>query len=69
MLRLTDVSVNYGRISAVQELSLEVNDGELVGLVGHNGAGKSTTLWTITGVVKPWSGEITFQGRSIAGMA
>jgi branched-chain amino acid transport system ATP-binding protein len=67
MLRLTDVSVHYGRIAAVNDLSLEVNEGELVGLVGHNGAGKSTTLWTITGVLKPTSGEITFEGRSIGG--
>jgi branched-chain amino acid transport system ATP-binding protein len=61
--------VHYGRIAAVQELSLEVNEGELVGLVGHNGAGKSTTLWTVTGVLKPTSGEITFEGRSIAGVS
>jgi branched-chain amino acid transport system ATP-binding protein len=63
------VSVHYGRIAAVNELSLEVNQGELVGLVGHNGAGKSTTLWTITGVHKPTSGEITFEGRSIVGVS
>jgi len=49
-------------------LSLEVNDGELVGLVGHNGAGKSTTLWTITGVLRPSSGDITLDGRSIVGL-
>ncbi len=69
MLKLTDVSVHYGRIAAVQRLSLEVNQGELVGLVGHNGAGKSTTLWTITGVLRPSSGAITFQGRSIVGLS
>lgn len=69
MLKLTDVSVHYGRIPAVQELSLEVNEGELVGLVGHNGAGKSTTLWTITGVLKPTVGAITFDGGSIAGLS
>ena len=67
MLKLNDVSVHYGRIAAVQGLSLEVNEGELVGLVGHNGAGKTTTLMTITGVLKPTSGEVTFDGRSIAG--
>jgi branched-chain amino acid transport system ATP-binding protein len=67
LLRLTDVSVHYGRIAAVNHLSLEVNQGELVGLVGRNGAGKSTTLWTITGVLKPTAGQITFEGRSIAG--
>jgi branched-chain amino acid transport system ATP-binding protein len=67
MLQLTEVSVHYGRIAAVNKLSLEVNEGELVGLVGHNGAGKSTTLWAITGVLKPSSGRITFQGQSIGG--
>jgi branched-chain amino acid transport system ATP-binding protein len=67
LLRLNDVTVHYGRIAAVQRLSLEVNDGEMVGLVGHNGAGKSTTLWTITGVLRPSSGNVTFQGRSIIG--
>jgi branched-chain amino acid transport system ATP-binding protein len=69
LLRLTDVSVHYGRIPAVQQLSLEVSEGEFVGLVGHNGAGKSTTLWTITGVLKPSSGTITFLGKSIAGVS
>jgi branched-chain amino acid transport system ATP-binding protein len=69
LLRLTDVSVHYGRIAAVNHLSLEVDKGELVGLVGHNGAGKSTTLWTITGVLRPTSGQITFEGRSIVGIS
>jgi branched-chain amino acid transport system ATP-binding protein len=69
LLRLTDVSVHYGRSAAVQHLSLEVNEGELVGLVGHNGAGKSTTLWTICGVLRPSSGAIAFQGRSTAGLS
>lgn len=67
MLRLTDVTVRYGRVAAVQHLSLEVNEGELVGLVGHNGAGKSTTLWAITGVLGPASGKISFEGRSLVG--
>jgi len=61
--------VHYGRVPAVQQLSLEVSEGEFVGLVGHNGAGKSTTLWTITGVLKPSSGTITFLGKSIAGVS
>jgi branched-chain amino acid transport system ATP-binding protein len=69
LLRLSDVSVHYGRIAAVQRLSLEVAEGELVGLVGHNGAGKSTTLWTITGVLRPSAGEIVFQGRSLLGLS
>ena len=69
MLELRDVTVHYGRIAAVQRLSLEVNEGELVGLVGHNGAGKSTTLWTITGVLRPSAGAITFRGRSLVGLS
>jgi branched-chain amino acid transport system ATP-binding protein len=69
LLRLTDVTVHYGRIPAVQQLSLEVNKGEMVGLVGHNGAGKSTTLWTITGVLRPSRGDITFEGPSIVGLS
>jgi branched-chain amino acid transport system ATP-binding protein len=69
LLSLTDVSVHYGRVPAVQQLSLEVSEGEFVGLVGHNGAGKSTTLWTITGVLKPSSGTVTFLGKSIAGVS
>jgi branched-chain amino acid transport system ATP-binding protein len=69
LLRLADVSVHYGRIAAVQGLTLEVNEGELVGLVGHNGAGKSTTLWTITGVLKPSAGTITFEDRPIRGLS
>jgi branched-chain amino acid transport system ATP-binding protein len=63
------VSVHYGRVAAVNDLSLEVNQGEFVGLVGHNGAGKSTTLWTITGVLKPSRGQITFEGRSLLAVA
>ena len=67
MLELKDVSVSYGRINAVQGLSLEVKQGEFVGLVGHNGAGKSTTLMTITGALSPVSGEIMLEGESIVG--
>jgi branched-chain amino acid transport system ATP-binding protein len=68
MLRLTEVSVHYGRVAAVQKLTLEVNEGELIGLVGHNGAGKSTTLWAITGVLKPSSGTISFEGQTLNGL-
>ena len=67
MLRLADLHVHYGRVAAVQGLSLEVNEGELVGLVGHNGAGKTTTLMTITGVLRPARGTIEFEGRRIDG--
>lgn len=67
MLKLSNVWVHYGRIAAVQGLSIEVNEGEFVGVVGHNGAGKTTTLNAIAGILRPTSGEITFQGQSIAG--
>lgn len=67
MLEVRELTVHYGRVAAVQGLSFEVGEGELVGLVGHNGAGKSTTLWTITGVLRPTSGAITFRGESIVG--
>jgi branched-chain amino acid transport system ATP-binding protein len=67
MLKITDLSVHYGRVRAVQSLSLEVNEGELVGLVGHNGAGKTTTLMTITGALRPAAGDIVFQGSSLIG--
>jgi branched-chain amino acid transport system ATP-binding protein len=67
VLKITDLSVQYGRVRAVQGLSMEVNDGELVGLVGHNGAGKTTTLMTITGALKPVAGDIVFNGRSLIG--
>jgi len=69
VLELKDVSVSYGRIQAVQGLTLEVKEGEFVGLVGHNGAGKSTTLMTITGALAPVGGEIVFDGQSIIGLA
>jgi branched-chain amino acid transport system ATP-binding protein len=69
MLKITDLSVHYGRVRAVQGLSLEVNEGELVGLVGHNGAGKTTTLMTIAGVLRPAFGAIVFDGRSLVGMS
>jgi branched-chain amino acid transport system ATP-binding protein len=68
LLRLSDVWIHYGRIAAVQGLSLEVNEGELVGVVGHNGAGKTTTLNAISGVLRPSSGAIELLGRSIVGL-
>ena len=68
MLELRDVSVSYGRVAAVQGLSLEVKQGEFVGLVGHNGAGKSTTLMTVAGALRPVSGDVLFDGKSIVGL-
>jgi branched-chain amino acid transport system ATP-binding protein len=68
MLKIEDLKVNYGGIEAVKGISLEVDEGQIVTLIGANGAGKSTTLRTISGLVKPHSGKITFLNRDITGM-
>ena len=68
MLELKDVNVYYGAIHAIKGISLEVNKGEIVTLIGANGAGKSTTLRTISGLLKPKTGTITFEGNNIAGV-
>ena len=67
MLELGDVRARYGAITALRGISLQVSQGELVALLGVNGAGKSTTLGCIAGVLKPWQGSITFEGASIIG--
>lgn len=69
MLEIRDLHVNYGAISALHGISLDVNQGEIVTLIGANGAGKSTTLRAISGLVKPRSGIINFEGRNIAGLS
>ena len=66
MLEIKDLVVAYGSISAIQGISLKVEQGSIVTLVGANGAGKTTTLRTISGIVKARSGTITFLGRDIA---
>jgi len=68
ILELKNVSVSYGNIAAVKGLSLTVYAGEIVTLIGSNGAGKSTTLRTISGLLRPKSGEVVFKGRSIKGV-
>lgn len=67
MLEVKDLQVAYGAILAVKNVSLTVNQGEIVTLIGSNGAGKSTTLRTISGLLKPKAGTITFQGERIDG--
>ena len=67
MLALNDIHVYYGNIAAVKGLSVTVNQGEIVTLIGSNGAGKSTTLRTISGLLKPRKGSVTFLGRRIDG--
>jgi branched-chain amino acid transport system ATP-binding protein len=68
MLTVTDLNVYYGNIAAVKGVSLSVKPGEIVTLIGSNGAGKSTTLRTISGLLKPRTGTIVFQGSSLVGM-
>lgn len=68
MLKINDINVFYGAIHAIKGVSLEVNKGEIVTLIGANGAGKSTILRTISGLLKPKSGTIQFEGQEIAGM-
>ena len=69
MLVLSSVDVFYGGIHALRNVSLTVGTGEVVTLIGANGAGKSTTLRAITGLVTPTSGRVTFQGEDITGLA
>ena len=68
ILEIKDLQVRYGGIEAVKGLSLEVPEGEIVTLIGANGAGKSSTLRTIAGLVKPAGGNIYFKGEDITGM-
>jgi branched-chain amino acid transport system ATP-binding protein len=65
VLTVDDLTVTYGRVPAVSRLSMNVEEGEFVGLVGHNGAGKTSTLMTIVGTQRPASGSISFEGRDI----
>ena len=67
LLEVKNLKVGYGKIIAVKDISIAVNQGEIVTLIGSNGAGKSTTLRTISGLLKPKSGEILFEGNRIDG--
>jgi len=68
MLKIDNIHVYYGAIHALKGVSLEVHKGEIVTLIGANGAGKSTTLRTVSGLLAPKSGSIAFLGENIAGM-
>ena len=67
MLELDNLHVRYGAITALRGVSITVSQGELVALLGVNGAGKSTTLASIAGVLRPWKGEMRFEGSAILG--
>ena len=66
MLALSGVSASYGSVPAITDVSIEIGEGEAVGLLGANGAGKSTTLRAISGLVKMTSGNIIFAGTNLA---
>ena len=68
MLYLSDVSAYYGNVQALRGISFEVNEGEMVALIGSNGAGKTTTLRTISGLLARTAGHITFMGEEIGGL-
>ena len=65
MLKVNNINVYYGAIHAIKDVSFEVNDGEIVTLIGANGAGKSTTLQTISGLLRSRTGSIEFMGKDI----
>ncbi|QCR34236.1 ABC transporter ATP-binding protein [Lysinibacillus sp. SGAir0095] len=69
MLKVNNIEVFYGNIHALKDVSLEVNEGEVVTLIGANGAGKSTLLKTLSGLLKPKKGEILYQTQPIGGKA
>ena len=68
MLKVTDLKVHYGGIEALKGISFDVRQGQIVTLIGANGAGKSTTLRAISGLVKPSEGSINFMGRDITSL-
>ena len=68
MLQISQVAAGYGSIRALKDLSLSVPEGSIVSLIGANGAGKTTAMKTIMGLLRPESGQLTFQGRNMIGM-
>lgn len=68
MLELKGVNTYYGNIQALKGVDIRVDEGEIITLIGANGAGKSTTLMSVSGIVQPKSGEINFQGQRVDGM-
>ena len=64
-LEVSHINVSYGDVQVIFDLSLKVEEGEVVSIIGGNGAGKSTLLKTISGLLHPWEGEVAFEGRPI----
>lgn len=68
ILEIKDLNVHYGAIHAIHGINIKVEEGEIVTLIGSNGAGKTTTLHTISGLIKPTSGQVLFSGEQIQGI-
>ncbi len=68
MLKIENLNVGYGDVQVLWDVNMEIQEGEVVALVGSNGAGKTTLLYTISGLLKPFSGSIQFLGQEIAGL-
>lgn len=66
MLKLNEVTAGYGDVEVLHELSLDIDEGSIVGLLGRNGAGKSTVYKTIVGILQPWSGSVVYKGEDIS---
>jgi len=69
LLRAEGVTSGYGDMEVLREVSIEVDEGQIVSIIGPNGAGKSTLMKTIFGLLRPWKGRIIFQGEEISGLA
>jgi len=69
MLKVSNLSISYKKINAVREISFEIREGEIVSLIGSNGAGKTSTMKAISGLIKAKSGSILFNGKEILGMS
>lgn len=69
MLKVNNISTYYGNIQALKGVSLDIQEGEIVTLIGANGAGKTTTLMSLCGIVPPRSGEVLFQGKPVHGLS
>ena len=69
MLKVTNLNISYKKIHAVRDVSFEIREGEIVSLIGSNGAGKSSTMRAISGLVKAKSGSVTFDGKEMLGQS
>ena len=69
LLEVADISVSYGKVKALSDVSLRIEEGEILSLIGSNGAGKSSLMQAITGLVRPAAGTITFRGESLTALA